>query len=210
MNIGKTNKLIIISSPSGAGKTTLCKLLIKKMKNIKLSISFTSRSKRLNEIEGKDYHFVSRNKFEILKKQNFFIETAKNFNNLYGSPFSVINKADKNKQHLLFDIDWKGARKIRKFYDKSRIIDFFILPPSKLELKRRLIKRGRDNANEINLRLSYAFDEMKHYKEYKYVLINENVHKTVSQIKKIIEYNQLLEHQNKILNLKLKKIINFK
>ena len=209
MNIGKTNKLIIISSPSGAGKTTLCKLLIKKMKNIKLSISFTSRSKRLNEIEGKDYHFVSRKKFEILKKQNFFIETAKNFNNLYGSPFSIINKADKNKQHLLFDIDWKGARKIRKFYDKTRIIDFFILPPSKLELKRRLIKRGRDNAKEINLRLSYAFDEMKHYKEYKYVLINENVHKTVSQIKKIIEYNQLLEHQNKILNLKLKKIINF-
>ncbi len=209
MNIGKTNKLIIISSPSGAGKTTLCKLLIKKMKNIKLSVSFTSRSKRLNEIEGKDYHFVSRKKFEILKKQNFFIETAKNFNNLYGSPFSIINKADKNKQHLLFDIDWKGARKIRKFYDKSRIIDFFILPPSKLELKRRLIKRGRDNANEINLRLSYAFDEMKHYKEYKYVLINENVYKTVSQIKKIIEYNQLLEHQNKILNLKLKKIINF-
>ena len=209
MNIGKTNKLIIISSPSGAGKTTLCKLLIKKMKNIKLSVSFTSRSKRLNEIEGKDYHFVSRKKFEILKKQNFFIETAKNFNNFYGSPFSSINKADKNKQHLLFDIDWKGARKIRKFYDKSRIIDFFILPPSKLELKRRLIKRGRDNAKEINLRLSYAFDEMKHYKEYKYVLINENVHKTVSQIKKIIEYNQLLEHQNKILNIKLKKIINF-
>ena len=77
---------------------------------------------------------------------------------------------------MLFDIDWKGARKIRKNYNKNNIIDFFILPPSKIELKRRLVKRGRDNNKEINLRLSYAIDEMKHYKEYKYVLINENIH----------------------------------
>ena len=95
MNIGKKNKLIIISSPSGAGKTTLCKLLIKKMKNINLSISYTSRNKRLNEINGKDYYFVSKKKFENLKKKNFFIETAKNFNNLYGSPFKNINKSKK-------------------------------------------------------------------------------------------------------------------
>ena len=146
------NKLIIISSPSGAGKTTLCKLLIKKMKNINLSISYTSRNKRLNEIHGKDYYFVTKKKFENLKKKNFFIETAKNFNNLYGSPFKNINKSKKKNQHILFDIDWKGARKIRKNYKKDDIIDFFILPPSKSELKRRLIKRGRDNNKEINLR----------------------------------------------------------
>ena len=87
------NKLIIISSPSGAGKTTLCKLLIKKMKNINLSISYTSRSKRLNEINGKDYYFVSKKKFDALKENNFFIETAKNFNNLYGSPYKNINRS---------------------------------------------------------------------------------------------------------------------
>ena len=208
MNIETKNKLIIISSPSGAGKTTLCKLLIKKMKKINLSISYTSRSKRLHEINGKDYFFVSKNKFEILKKQNFFIETAKNFKNFYGSPFSNINKSIKNNSHLLFDIDWKGARKIRKNYNKERIIDFFILPPSKSELKRRLKKRGRDNNQEINLRLSYAIDEMKHYKEYKYVLINDNVKKTVNEIKNIIEYNDLITKNNKILELKLKKIIN--
>ena len=207
MSIEKNTKLIIISSPSGAGKTTLCKLLIKKMKNINLSISYTSRGKRLNEIDGKDYYFIDKKKFIKLKKNNFFIETATNFNNLYGSPFKNINLSKKRNKHVLFDIDWKGARKIRKNYKRDNIIDFFILPPSRSELKRRLVKRGRDNKKEINLRLSYAIDEMKHYGEYQYVLINEKVHKTVNEIKKIIEYHQLIMHQKKILSKKLKKII---
>ena len=208
MNTGIKNKLIIISSPSGAGKTTLCKLLIKKMKNINLSISYTSRSKRLNEVEGKDYYFVSKKKFANLKEKNFFIETANNFNNLYGSPYKNINKSIKNNQHILFDIDWKGARKIRRNYNKENILDFFILPPSKSELKRRLKKRGRDNNKEINLRLSYAIDEMKHYNEYKYVLINDNVKNTVEDIIKIIEYNNLISKNKRLLQSKLNKIIN--
>ena len=210
MSTEKNSKLIIISSPSGAGKTTLCKLLIKKMKNINLSISYTSRSKRLNEVDGKDYYFINKKKFQLLKKKNFFIETATNFNNLYGSPFKNITISKKKNKHILFDIDWKGARKIRKNYKKDEIIDFFILPPSKSELKRRLVKRGRDNKKEINLRLSYAIDEMKHYSEYKYVLINEKVHKTVNEIKKIIEYHQLIKNQREFLKSKLKKIINRK
>ena len=208
MSLEANRKLIIISSPSGAGKTTLCKLLIKKMRNINLSISYTSRSKRLNEINGKDYFFISKKKFVMLKNKNFFIETATNFNNLYGSPFKNISLSRKRNQHILFDIDWKGARKIRKNYKKEDVIDFFILPPSKTELKRRLVKRGRDNNQEINLRLSYAIDEMKHYKEYKYVLINEKVQNTVNEIKKIIEYHELIFKKNQILNSKLKKIIN--
>ena len=205
----KNSKLIIISSPSGAGKTTLCKLLIKKMKNINLSISYTSRNQRLNEVNGKDYFFVTKTKFEQLKKKNFFIETATNFKNLYGSPFKNIQISKKKNKHILFDIDWKGARKIRNNYNKNDIIDFFILPPSKSELKKRLVKRGRDNNKEINLRLSYAINEMKHYNEYKYVLINDNVQKTVNQIKKIIEYHQLILNQKNILKTKLKKIINY-
>ena len=196
MNIKKNNKLIIISSPSGAGKTTLCKILIKKMKNLKLSVSYTSRSKRLNEIHGKDYFFVSEKKFNELKNKNFFIETTKNFNNSYGSP--TINTKD--NQHLLFDIDWKGARKIRKNFDNNKIIDIFILPPSKKELKKRLVKRGRENKKEIKLRLSYALKEMKHYNEYKYVLVNENIQKTIKDIIKIIEFNNFIK-QNE-LNLK--------
>ena len=108
----------------------------------------------------------------------------------------------------MFDIDWKGARKIRNKFKKENIIDIFILPPSKTELKRRLIKRGRDNKQEISLRLSYAIDEMKHYKEYKYVLINENIQMTVNNIKKIIEYGELMHLQNKILKSKLKRLID--
>ena len=201
------NKLVIISSPSGAGKTTLCKLLLKKMKNITLSISYTSRNKRLNEINGKDYFFVSENSFLKLKEKNFFIETAKNFNNYYGSPFKNITQAKKSNNYLLFDIDWKGARKIRRQVDKNDIIDFFILPPSKSELKKRLVKRGRDNPKEINLRLSYAIKEMKHYTEYKHVLINKNIHETVNNIKKYIEFD-LMDHKNKInLDKSLKRII---
>ncbi len=208
MSTEKTNKLIIISSPSGAGKTTLCKLLLKKMKNISLSVSYTSRNKRLHEINGKDYFFVTIDKFIKLHKENFFIETAKNFNNFYGSPYRNIINSNKNNIHLLFDIDWKGARKIRKNYNKDNIIDFFILPPSKSELKKRLVKRARESSKEINLRLSYAIDEMKHFNEYKYVLINENVKKTVNDIKKIIEYNEIQTFNRKILNKKLKRIIN--
>ena len=209
MTTETNSKLIIISSPSGAGKTTLCKLLIKKMKNINLSISYTSRNRRLNELHGKDYYFVTKKKFESLKNKNYFIETATNFKNLYGSPFKNIELSKKRNEHILFDIDWKGARKIRKNYNKNDIIDFFILPPSKTELKRRLVKRGRDNNKEINLRLSYAINEMKHYTEYKYVLINANVYKTVNEIKKIIEYHELIFNQKKILKSQLKKIINY-
>ena len=207
MILDKKNKLVIISSPSGAGKTTLCKLLLKKMNNLSLSISYTSRSRRLNERHGKDYFFVTEKKFKQLEKKNFFIETASNFGNYYGSPFKNVIKSQKSKEILLFDIDWKGARKIRKNYYKKNIIDFFILPPSKSELKKRLIKRGRDNHKEINLRLSYALNEMKHYNEYKYVLINDNVQSTVNRIKKIIDYHKMIDENNKKLDYKLKKII---
>ena len=210
MNIELKNKVIIISSPSGAGKTTLCKMLLKKMKNLSLSISYTSRNKRLNETNGKDYIFINKDKFLELKKNNYFIETAKNFNNYYGSPYKNLVNSSRNNNNLLFDIDWKGARKIRKKYNKSNIIDFFILPPSVKELKARLTKRGRDNKKEIDLRLSYALNEMKHYNEYKYILVNQNIHKTANEIVKIIDYNLFIENNSNLLKQKLKRLINFK
>jgi len=206
MNTDKNNKIIIISSPSGAGKTTLCKMLIKKMNNLKLSISYTSRNKRLNEVHGKDYFFVNKKKFIELKKKDYFIETAINFGNYYGSP--LINITNKNK-NILFDIDWKGARKVRKKIDKKNIIDFFILPPSVKELKNRLIKRGRDNSKDIDLRLSYALKEISHYSEYSYVLINQNIHQTVNDLIHIIKYHSILEKNRVLTNSKLKTLINF-
>ena len=206
MNTDQKNKIIIISSPSGAGKTTLCKLLLKKMNNINLSISYTSRNQRLNEINGKDYFFVTREKFNHLKNKNFFIETAKNFGNYYGSPYKNL-KIYKKKQ-ILFDIDWKGARKIRKKVDKKDIIDFFILPPSIKELKKRLVKRGRDKKEEIDLRLSYAIKEIGHYKEYSNVLINQNVKQTVNEIIAIIKTNLIIEKNRKLTERKIKSLIN--
>ena len=206
MNIDQKNKIIIISSPSGAGKTTLCKLLLKKMRNINLSISYTSRNQRLNEINGKDYFFVTKEKFNKLKNKNFFIETALNFGNQYGSPFKNLKTFKKNQ--ILFDIDWKGARKIRKKIDRKDIIDFFILPPSIKELKKRLIKRGRDKKNEIDLRLSYAIKEITHYKEYSYVLINQNVQQTVNEISDIIKTNMIIEKNKILTNRKIKSLIN--
>ena len=116
--------------------------------------------------------------FQNCKKSNYFIESCNNFNNYYGSPIKNIKKANFLNKNILFDIDWKGARKIRKKFKKNDIIDIFILPPSVKELRKRLIKRGRDTNKEINLRLSYALDEIKHYNEYNYVLINQNIHNT--------------------------------
>ena len=205
MNTDQINKIIIISSPSGAGKTTLCKLLLKKMRNINLSISYTTRNQRLNEINGKDYFFVTKEKFNNLKNKNFFIETAINFGNYYGSPYKNIKTSKINQ--ILFDIDWKGARKIRKKVDKNNIIDFFILPPSIKELKKRLIKRGRDKKEDIDLRLSYAIKEIGHYKEYSNVLINQNVQQTVNEICAIIKTNLIIEKNRKLTDRKIKSLI---
>ena len=197
-------KLIIISSPSGAGKTTICKYLLKKIKKVELSISYTTRHKRMNEIHGKDYYFINKEKFLTLIKKNFFIEFARVFRNHYGSPHSNINKAFKNNNHILFDIDWQGAKKLRKKFPADIIIDFFILPPNKKELKRRLEKRGRDNKIEISMRLSHAIKEIKHHTDYKYVLINENINETVNNLINIINYNVLISSSEYEVNKKLK------
>jgi len=192
-----TNKIIIMSSPSGAGKTTICKKLLAKKKNIELSISFTTRTKRNNETHGKDYYFTKIEDFQKLNKKKYFIETAKVFDNFYGSPYENINKAfDKNK-HILFDIDWQGAKKLRKKFSNNDIIDFFILPPNKEELKKRLEQRGRDNKTEIKKRLSLAVNEISHYGEYKYAIVNDNIIKTLNYIIKTIEFEEILNQMSK-------------
>ena len=198
------NKIIIISSPSGAGKTTVCKHLLKKIKNIEISISCTTRPRRKFEKDGNDYYFLDKKKFLELKNKKYFIETAKVFDYFYGSPFLNIEKAFKKNKHILFDIDWQGAKNLRKMFDKSQIIDFFILPPSKIELKNRLVKRGRDNKVEIKKRLSLAVSEITHYNEYKYVLVNDKITNTVNNLIKIINHAFLIDSINqKIKNYKI-------
>ena len=199
MNIEKVNKekIIIISSPSGVGKTTICNKIININKKIELSISYTSRPIRKNECNGIDYFFVTNKEFINLNKKNFFIESARVFDHYYGSPHKNIKLAFRIGKHVLFDIDWQGANKLRKKFLKENIIDFFLLPPSKKEMKKRLIIRGRENQVEIKKRLSLAVKEIKHYKDYKYVLVNDSIDKTVSNILKIIQHEQLLLDINK-------------
>ena len=195
-----TNKIIIISSPSGAGKTTICKYLLKKINNLEISISHTTRPKRKSEKEGIDYYFIDKKKFFKLKNNKYYIETAKVFDFYYASPLSNIKNSFKRNKHILFDIDWQGAKKLRKHFDNTQIIDFFILPPSRKELKNRLIKRGRDNNNEINKRLSLAVSEMTHFNEYKYILINDTITKTINELSKIIHFHLFLDSINKKIN----------
>ena len=197
-------KIIIISSPSGAGKTTICKKILKTNKNIKLSVSYTTRLIRKNETNGVDYYFVNKKEFIKLKKEKFFIETAKVFDYLYGSPLKNIKKSFKANKHILFDIDWQGANKLRKKFSKNDIIDFFILPPSKNELKNRLTKRGRENSNEINKRLSLAVNEISHFNDYKYVIVNESIEQTVKSVLKLIQYEEFIfELNQKVSSLKI-------
>ncbi len=197
-------RIIIISSPSGAGKTTITKKIISKNKKIELSISYTSRPIRKGEKNSIDYHFVEKKKFVYLKNKKFFIETAKVFDHLYGSPYVNIINAFKKGRYILFDIDWQGANKLRKQFSKADIIDFFILPPSKAELKKRLMVRGRENQIEIKKRLSLAVKEISHYSEYKYVLVNDDIDHTVTNILKIIQYEELLlKIDRKVKSVKL-------
>ena len=182
--------LLVISSPSGTGKTTICKKLLEYDKNIHLSVSVTTRKKRKNEVEGIDYYFRSKKDFLNLKSQNSFIENAFVFENYYGTLKSEVLEQLENGIDVLIDIDWQGTRQITEAM-KGNLIKIFLLPPSIDELKKRLSKRNSDSIKEINFRMSKALKEIKHFDEYNYVLINDNLDNTFQKIVKILEVERL-------------------
>ena len=188
--IKKEGVLLVISSPSGTGKTTICKKLLEYDKNIHLSVSVTTRKKRKNEVEGIDYYFKSKKDFLNLKSQNSFIENAFVFENYYGTLKSEVLDQLENGIDVLIDIDWQGTRQITQAM-KGNLIKIFLLPPSIDELKKRLSKRNSDSIKEINLRMSQALKEIKHFDEYDYVLVNDNLENTFQKIVKIIEAERL-------------------
>ena len=188
--IKKEGVLLVISSPSGTGKTTICKKLLEYDKNIHLSVSVTTRKKRKNEVEGIDYYFRSKKDFLNLKSQNSFIENALVFENYYGTLKSEVLKQLENGIDVLIDIDWQGTRQITQAM-KGNLIKIFLLPPSIDELKKRLSKRNSDSIKEINFRMSKALKEIKHFDEYDYVLVNDNLENTFQKIVKIIEVERL-------------------
>ena len=188
--IKKKGVLLVISSPSGTGKTTICKKLVEYDKNIHLSVSVTTRKKRKNEVEGIDYFFRTKKEFLNLKSQNSFIENALVFENYYGTLKSEVLEQLVNGVDVLIDIDWQGTRQITQAV-KGNLIKIFLLPPSIDELKKRLGKRNSDSIKEINFRMSKALKEIKHFDEYDYVLVNDNLDSTFQKILKIIEAERL-------------------
>ena len=190
VKIKKEGVLLVISSPSGTGKTTICKKLLEYDKNIHLSVSVTTRKKRKNEVEGIDYYFRSKKDFLNLKSQNSFIENAFVFENYYGTLKSEVLEQLENGIDVLIDIDWQGTRQITEVM-KGNLIKIFLLPPSIDELKKRLSKRNSDSISEINLRMSKALKEIKHFDEYDYVLVNDNLDNTFQKIVKILEVERL-------------------
>ena len=181
--------IIIISSPSGAGKTSICKRLLSLDSNIKLSISVTTRAARDNEVDGKDYYFVSSNKFRDMLNNNQLLEHAKVFNNYYGSLRKNIDEHIVNGNDVLFDIDWQGAQQIVNS-DYSRIITIFIMPPSKESIEQRLLSRQKDSGDNIEIvrkRMLEYETEISHQDEYKYVIINDNLDECANEIIKIIK-----------------------
>ena len=188
--IKKEGVLLVISSPSGTGKTTICKKLLEYDKNIHLSVSVTTRKKRKNEVEGIDYYFKSKKDFLNLKSQNSFIENAFVFENYYGTLKSEVLEQLENGIDVLIDIDWQGTRQITQAM-KGNLIKIFLLPPSIDELKKRLSKRNSDSIKEINFRMSQALKEIKHFDEYDYVLVNDNLGNTFQKIIKILEVERL-------------------
>ena len=191
----KDGKMIILSSPSGAGKTTLVKK-ISKQKNYKISISHTTREPRTNEIQGIDYNFISQKNFQELINENAFLEYANVFENLYGSTKDQVFKNLKNGYNVLFDIDWQGAQQIKKQTLNFELISFFILPPSKEILLQRLISRGETKEEIIQMRMKQFDKDVLHWIDYDFVVVNEDLDKCYNEIigylDNTIKYDQTL------------------
>jgi len=198
--------VLVISSPSGAGKTTICKKLIEEVDGIDLSISVTTRQKRKDEINGKDYFFRSEKEFKILVKNKEFLENANVFGFSYGTlKKEVVSKIEKGID-IIVDIDWQGTRQIQK-YIPNDVVKVFILPPSIKELENRLGKRASEDKKNFLKRMSEARKEISHYIEYDFVIINNEIEKAVSQIKSILLSERLRRYRQLNLN---KLIDNFK
>ena len=195
--------IVILSSPSGAGKTTLVKLLSKK-KNFNISVSHTTRKPRSNETNGKDYFFVNNADFENLIKNNQFLEYAKVFNNLYGTSKKPVIDLLSLGKNVIFDIDWQGTRQIKSQNIKYKIITFFVLPPSKQVLFERLSNRDMKDKLIASERMKDFYKDVKHWEDYDYVVINDDLKKCYNEISQLIDFS--LDKNNKKLNYNKKKI----
>jgi guanylate kinase len=182
--------MFVLSSPSGAGKTTLTRLLLARDPRMRLSISATTRPRRPSEVNGVHYHFVNRGRFAAMRKRSDLLEWARVHGNYYGTPKAPVERALRSASDVLFDIDWQGTLQL---YDKARpdVVSIFILPPSIAELRRRLARRAEDKPTSIRKRLVNALHEIKHWKEYDYVLINDDLDRCFAKVRAIVAAERL-------------------
>ena len=193
MSIKTDGILFIFSSPSGAGKTTLVKLVEKK-ENFFISVSHTTRKPRSNEVHGKDYYFVSDNEFKELIKKEEFLEHAKVFNNYYGTLKRPVMEKLNQGQNVLFDIDWQGAKQIKDKKIKFKIISIFVLPPSKQVLYNRLTNRDMKDKLIASERMKEFYKDVKHWVDYDFVVINDNLEKCYKEVSEIINNYEKFKH----------------
>ena len=184
-DIARRGIMLVVSSPSGAGKTTLTRNLLEQEENVSLSISVTTRVRRPSEIDGVHYHFISKRRFEVMRDSDELLESAEVHGNLYGTPREPVEKALASGRDVLFDIDWQGTQQL---YQKMRndVVSVFVLPPSASELKARLERRAEDTDETIARRLRNAADEIPHWTEYDYVLVNRDLDKSFARLRAIL------------------------
>ena len=187
MSLGKDGIAVVLSSPSGAGKTTLVKKIAQE-NNFKISISYTTRKPRTNEVNGKDYFFISEENFKNLIKNKEFLEYAKVFENYYGSSKSQVFENLNKGENVIFDIDWQGTEQIKKQKLNYKLITFFILPPSKSELFNRLKNRDMKDKNIVEERMKQFNEDIKQWENYDFVIINDDLEKC---------YNEIIRFMNK-------------
>ena len=209
MSFADEGFIVVLSSPSGAGKTTLVKKL-SKLKNYTISISHTTRPPRTNETNGKDYFFVSKKKFRDLIKKKNFLEYAKVFKNYYGSSKDFVIKNLKKEKNVLFDIDWQGTEKIKNQKLKFKLITFFILPPSRKILFKRLSNRDMKDKLIASQRMKQFDKDVLHWRNYDYVVINNNLKNCYKKILNLInskKYNLNTNYNKKIIKKHIQKLI---
>ena len=204
----KDGIILVLSSPSGAGKTTLVNLL-SKSRDFHISISHTTRKARINEIQDKDYHFVDNNKFESLIKKDEFLEYAKVFNHFYGTTKTPVINNLKNGKNVIFDIDWQGAEQIKNKKLEYKLITFFVLPPSKKVLFDRLSNRDMKDKLIAEERMKVFSKDIQHWKNYDYVVINDNLQDCFNQICNLIDseiYNSTNDYSKELIQKHVKKL----
>src|SRR5271169_1248185 len=188
--IARRGLMLVLSSPSGAGKTTLSRLLLKAYRQVKLSISVTTRPKRPGEVDGHDYHFIDRSTFDSMIKRCELLEWAEVFGHRYGTPRRPVIRALRAGRDVLFDIDWQGTQQLRE-RARDDLVSVFILPPTVKELERRLKRRAQDSKVVISSRMAKAAGEMSHWPEYDYVIINRDKAEAFAEVRAILAAERL-------------------